>query len=324
MRVRVDEAGSFDFRKHERFAVGAIAAVVIPDTRWSAVKTFVKEKQQLWDMPRELKACNMKELELGEMAEFFQTQGLPVVGVVTDSKIFSIDAQKRWRSLQVEKFKEAAARSTRAIDDPLVRDRVARLHTRLPSERHVKSPNFLQYFILMPWLLSRALSTGLLAYRDLPSDADSWIFDVAVDPRDGADPGKPGELLRDSLDAILASDDGTALLMPAEWPVDHPFKVRNADPEVGAVSSRQIFARGICTPDSHTDAGLQLADFVAHVIYSVVRDEDDEAKVLWEKLQPQALPTNDGRPLMIWGAPDEGASAEDEGRYERLFGAIDR
>ena len=269
-------------------------------------------------MPEELKACEMNSSQLMEMVKFFEAQDLRVVGVVTDSRIFTIEAQRRWRALQVEKFEEAATRSRRAIEDSIVRDRVARLRTRLPSERHVKSSNFLQYFILMPWLLSRALSAGLLAYRQFLPDADSWVFDVAVDPRDGADPGKPGELLRDSLDAILASDDGTALLIPAEWPADHPFKVRNADPEVGAVSSRQIFAQGICTPDSHADDGLQLADFAAHVIYSAVRDGDSKAMTIWRRLRSLAMPTNDRRPLMIWGAPDEEVSIEDEARYARL------
>jgi hypothetical protein len=317
MHIRVDESGAFDFHDPQRFAVAVIAAVIIPDHSWAAVTEFVDEKKREWDMPIELKGNAMGGTQLSEVAEFLQRERLRIVAAVTDSRIFSLEAQRRWRALQVEKFEAAVSVSRQVEIDPTTRDRVRRLQTRLPSERHVKPPNFLQYFVLMPYILSRSLSAGLVCFRTLPSD--SWVFDIAVDPRDGADPGKAGKLLRDSVDAIFASDKKTTLLVPGEWPDDHPFKVKNADPEVGELSPRQILARGIQTPNSHEDPGLQIADVVAHSIFSAVRDGDDEAVAIWGRLQGLMMPTEDGRPVMVWGAHDEAATPADERRYLRLF-----
>jgi len=248
-----------------------------------------------------------------------EKENLPIVGVVTDSEIFDIAAQRRWRIKQVTFFEEAVARSRRATEDPNIQARVARIGRRLPNERRIKPPNFLQYFVLMPWLLARSFSAANFRFRDLPPAEDSWVFDIAVDPRKGADPGKTGQLLRDSVDAIYAGNDSTALFIPPEWPQDHPFLVRNADPEVGVVSPRQLLAKGIQTPESHSDAGLQLADFATHAIHSAVRNGDDEAMAVWGLLQPLMVNTDEGWPLKVWGAHDEPVSATAEERYTRLL-----
>jgi hypothetical protein len=122
-----------------------------------------------------------------------------------------------------------------------------------------------------------------------------------------------------TIDAIYVGNDSTALFIPPEWPQGHPFLVRNADAEVGVVSPRQLLARGIRTPESHSDAGLQLADLAAHVIRSAVRGDDDEALGVWEKLRPRIVKTDEGLPLKVWGAPDEPATAMAEERYTRLL-----
>jgi hypothetical protein len=171
----------------------------------------------------------------------------------------------------------------------------------------------------MPWLLSRSFSGANFRFRDLAPAEDSWTFDIAVDPREGADPGKTGQLLRDSVDAIYAGNKSTSLFIPPEWPQDHPFLIRNADPEVGVVSPRQLLAQGIQTPGSHSDAGLQLADFAAHTIHSAVRLGDDGAMAVWRKIRPLMVDTDEGWPLKVWGAPDEPASAAAEERYTRLL-----
>lgn len=233
MLIRIDESGDFDFRDRDRFRVGAIASVIIPDRKRTAV--------------------------------------------------------------------------------------VERIRRDLPKERRIKPPNFLQYFVLMPWLMSYSFSAANFRFRDLAPADDSWTFDIAVDPRRGADPGKAGRLLRDSVEAIYAGNDSTALFIPPEWPPAHPFLVRNADSEVSVVSPRQLLRGGIQTPDSHADAGLQLADFAAHVIYSVVRNGDEEAMAVWKKLRPSMVPSDEGRPLKVWGAHDEPAGTADEARYQRLL-----
>lgn len=317
--IRIDEAGDFDFRDPERFRVAAIASVIIPDESHSAVKAFVAEMKLRWSMEVELKAGGMTQGQLMEMAAFMKQENLPIVGVVTDSEIFDIAAQRRWRAKQVALFEEAAARSRRAVEDPEIRARVQRIRRRLPSERLIKPPNFLQYFVLMSWLLSHSFSAANFRFRDLAPAEDSWTFDIAVDPREGADPGKSGQLLRDSVDAIYAGNDSTALFIPPEWPDDHPFLVRNADRAVSVVSPRQLLAGGIRTPDSRSDTGLQLADFAAHVIYSAVRGVDDEAMAVWRELRPLMVDTDEGWPLKVWGANDETASSTAEERYTRLL-----
>lgn len=319
MLIRVDESGDFDFRDCNRFWVGAIASVIIPDRRRSTVETFVTEKKLQWGMEAELKARDMEQGQLMEMAAFIEKENLPIVGVVTDSEIFDIAAQRRWRTEQFALFEKDAARCRRVAEDPDTRVRVERIRRRLPNERLIKPPNFLQYFVLMPWLLARSFSASNFRFRDLAIAEDSWVFDIAVDPREGADPGKTGQLLRDSVDAIYAGNDSTALFIPPEWPHDHPFLVRNADPEVGVVSPRQLLTRGIQTPASHSDAGLQLADFVAHAIHSAVRDGDEGAMAVWEKLRPFMVKTDEGWPLKVWGAHDEPVSTTAEERYTRLL-----
>jgi hypothetical protein len=317
--IRIDESGDFDFRDASRFRVATIACVIAPELRRAAIDSFVAEKRREWEMDAELKAGRMNGDQLMEMAAFLERERLPVVAVVTDSEIFNIAAQRQWREEQVELFEAAADRSTRAIEDPPTRSRVQRIRTRLPSERHVSPPNFLQYFVLMPWLLSRAFSAANFRFRALDPRDDSWTYDIAVDPRVGADPGKTGQLLRDSVDAIYAGNTGTALFVPPEWPADHPFLARNADPETETISSRQLLAGGIRTPDSQTDAGLQLADFVAHAIHSVVRDRDEHSLALWRRLRPLMVPTDDGQPLMAWAWGDEEPGDEAEERYRRLL-----
>jgi hypothetical protein len=319
MLIRIDESGDFDFRNRSRFRVGAIASVIIPDRRRLIVEAFVAEKKLRWGMETELKAGDMDLGQLMKMAAFIEKENLPIVGVVTDSEIFDIAAQQRWRTRQVARFEEAAARSRRATEDPDIRARVERIRRRLPNERLIKPPNFLQYFVLMPWLLSRSFSAANFRFRDLAPADDSWTFNIAVDPREGADPGKTGQLLRDSVEAIYAGNDSTALFIPPEWPQGHPFLVRNADPEVGVVSPRQLLVQGIQTPDSHSDAGLQLADFAAHAIHSAVRKGDDEAMAVWGKLRPLMVDTDEGSPLKVWGANDETASAAAVERYTRLL-----
>lgn len=319
MLIRIDESGDFDFRGHSRFWVGAIASVIIPDRRRLAVEAFIAEKKLQWDMEAELKAGDMELDQLVEMAAFIEKENLPIVGVVTDSEIFDIAAQRRWRARQVDLFEEAVARSRRAAEDPDIQARVERIRRRLPNERLIKPPNFLQYFVLMPWLLSRSFSAANYRFRDLPPAEDSWTFDIAVDPREGADPGKTGQLLRDSVDAIYAGSDSTALFIPPEWAEDHPFLVRNADPEVGVVSPRQLLAQGIQTPESNSDAGLQLADFAAHAIHSAVRNGNDEAMAVWERLRPLMANTDEGWPLKVWGANDQTINPAAEERYTRLL-----
>jgi len=317
--IRIDESGDFDFRDASIFRVSVIACVVIPALRRAEVDTFVAEKRREWEMEAELKANRMDGDQLMEVTAFLERERLPVVAVVTASEIFDFDAQRRWRKKQIEQFEVAASRSTRAVQDPLTRTRVQRIRTRLPSERHVSPPNFLQYFILMPWLLSQSFSAANFCFRDLDPMSDSWTYDIAVDSREGADPGKAGQLLRDSVDAIYAGNTGTALFIPPEWPRDHPFRVRNADPEVGSISPRQLLTDGIRTPDSRSDAGLQLADFAAHAIYSVVRTQDEDSFTVWRKLRALMVPTDDGLPLKVWGASDNEPSREAEERYRRIL-----
>ncbi len=191
MLIRIDESGDFDFRDRSRFWVGAIASVIIPDRRRLAVETFVAEKKLQWDMEAELKAGDMELDQLMEMAVFIEKENLPIVGIVTDSELFDIAAQRRWRAKQVDLFEEAVARSRRAVEDPDIQARVERIRRRLPNERLIEPPNFLQYFVLMPWLLSRSFSAANCWFRDLPPAEDSWTFNIAVDPREGADPGRP-------------------------------------------------------------------------------------------------------------------------------------
>jgi len=144
----------------------------------------------------------------------------------------------------------------------------------------------LQYAILMPRLISDAASAALRAYRALDPTSDGWGLDMVADAKRGADPGKAGTLLRDITEPILAGDKELALRMPAEWPRDHPFIVRNADPVTGAIPALKAIGGGVTPAGSETDAGLQLADTAAHVILRALRDPDDAAaQTAWRMLR---------------------------------------
>jgi hypothetical protein len=192
MLIRVDESGDFDFRDCNRFWVGAIASVIIPDRRRSTVEIFVAERKLQWGMEAELKARGMEQGQLMEMAAFIEKENLPIVGVVTDSEIFDIAAQRRWRTEQFTLFEKDAARSRRVAEDPDTRVRVERIRRRLSNERLIKPPNFLQYFVLMPWLLSHSFSAANFRFRDLPPAEDSWTFDIAVVPARAPTRVRPG------------------------------------------------------------------------------------------------------------------------------------
>src|SRR5579875_1725917 len=217
MRIRIDEAGDFSYHDKTRLSISVVAGIVIPDQSWDAVEQFVRARQSAWDMT-ELKAGEMDDTQLMDVAEFVIAENLTVAASATDSHIFTADSQALWRERQLAVVTAAAARSRRAVEDTQVAERVARVQRRTRKERHIKQPNYLQYGILMPWLLSHLLSASLLVYRTLAPEDDSWLMDIIIDERPGADPGKAGDLLRDSVEAIFASDDRTALRMPGEWP----------------------------------------------------------------------------------------------------------
>jgi hypothetical protein len=321
MRIRVDEAGDFSYRDKTRLWISVIAGIVIPDERWAGVQTFVSDRKDRWDVS-ELKALDMDDSQLMEVAEFVITEDLTVAAIATDSRIFTTGSQGEWRKRQVADFRAAADRSRRAVEDKQTAERVERLRRRMHQERHIKQPNYLQYGILMPWLLSHLISASLLAYRAMPPGDDGWVMDIVLDARPGADPGKPGELLRDSIEAILAGDDRTALRIPGEWPPDHPFKVKNNDPEIDAISARQVLARGIKRGSSEDDSGLQLADFVAHLVLTLLRDPEDQGALqAWTALvrAPRVMPTEDGWPIKVWAWPADEVAEEDRLRYERLL-----
>jgi hypothetical protein len=320
VRIRVDEAGDFNYRDRSRLWVSVVAGIVIPDNSWAAVEAFATERRRRWDMP-ELKAADMNDAQLMDVARFIIAENLTAAAIATDSRIFTADAQREWRERQVAVFRASAARSRRAVEDEHVKERVARLRRRMHQLRHVSQPNFLQYAVLMPSLLAHLISAALLTYSTLSVTDEGWLIDVLMDERPGADPGKAGDVLRDSVEAILASDDRTALRMPAEWPADHPFKVKNRDPEIAAVSARQVLAGGLKSGRSDADAGLQLADFVAHLILTLLRDPDDRGAMLaWTALvrAPRVMPTEEGWPIKAWAWPAEDVADEDMQRYERL------
>ena len=258
MHIRIDEAGDFHYGEPDRLRISVIAGLAIPDRSWETVEDFVR--QHVPSGEKELKAAGMELEAFTDTARFIVDTGLSVAAVACDSHIFTAESQQRWREGQLANLNAAADASWRVKSDPTLAARVERARRRMKSNRAVKQPNFLQYSILMPWLVSRLLSAALITNRALVPPDESWMFDVAIDPRQGADPGRPGKLMRDSLQPIYASADSTELIVPGEWPPTHPFYVQNNDPEAGRVSPRQLLARGINTPDSHSDAGIQLAD----------------------------------------------------------------
>ncbi|MDQ4144161.1 MAG: hypothetical protein M3198_10545 [Actinomycetota bacterium] len=212
MRIRIDEAGDFNYRDETRVWISVVGGIVIPDKRWASIEAFVVDRK--WTMP-ELKAAEMTDAQLLEVAEFIVAHDLTVGAIATDSHIFTADAQREWREKQVAGFRAAADRSRRAVEDEQTAERVERLRRRMHQERYIKQPSYLQYGILMPWLLSHLISASLLVYRALPPDDDSWGMDIVLDAQSGADPGKAGELLRDTIEAIFAGDERTALRMAA-------------------------------------------------------------------------------------------------------------
>lgn len=81
---------------------------------------------------------------------------------------------------------------------------------------------------------------------------------------------------------------------------------------------RKVFADGIVSDHSHLDAGLQLADFVAHVIWSVIRNPGDAASDVWALLARRVMPTPEGPPIKVWAWPAENLPEDDVRPYERL------
>jgi hypothetical protein len=160
------------------------------------------------------------------------------------------------------------------------------------------------------------MNAALSSYSATTFRNDSWAFDIVLDEKGGADPGKAGQLLRDSVEAIFASDVRTELRVPVEWSNDHPFLRRNIDPEHGTITVPRVLSGGIRAEKSHRDPGLQLADLVAHVIWRAVRNPNDEVTAAWQVLGAQLMPTDDGWPIKVWAANN--AKRADEARYKQL------
>jgi hypothetical protein len=322
MHIRFDEAGDFNYENPNRFWVSVVAGVVIPDSRWEAIERFVDECCAAWQVD-ELKAEQMNHSQLLEVARFIAREELTVAAIATDSRVFTAADQAAWREWQYEKFVEAADRSERAKNDPEIAERIARLRRRMAARRHIKPADYLQYGALMPWLIARLIMVSLVAYRALPPGDDSWVMDIVLDAKGAADPGKAGELLRDALEHILVGDDRTALWIPPEWPNDHPFFARNTDPERPVISARQVLAAGIHPGSSHEDAGLQLADFVAHVLLTLIREPTDEgALAAWRALAPRIAGTDDGWPFKVWAWAEGDLPPAELARYEAMADAL--
>jgi len=307
MKIRADESGDFAYRDDDVLRFSVIAGVVIPDRSWVAVRQFVDRSKRAWDMDRELKAGEMSDEQLLAVAEFIVAAGLTVSMIATDSEIFPPAAQQEWRRRLTETFRAAADRSVRAVEEEKIARRVARTRTRIHQPRHVSAAGFLKYQVLMPWLLNQLMSAANFRYRDLPPEHDSWVFDIVPDAQDGADPGKPGDLLRDTIEAILVGHADFSLFVPDNWPAAHPFIVGNTDPEKGVISARQTLAKGINPGHSHEDPGLQLADYAAHILHTLLRESGESgAAAAWSALYPAITPTADGRwPVKVWAWGDE-------------------
>ncbi len=316
--VRTDEAGDFNFSSPARLWIGVVAGVVIPDRCWCQAEDFIAA---ICDElgTKELKGKDLSGPQLVRVGQFIAKHDIRAAAIATDSRIFSSKEQAEWRDRQFQISKDAAARSHRAKTEPEVAERVERVRRRANNLRHVSAADYLQYAILTPWLLSRLFSAALVSYRALPPDEDSWRFDIALDAKEGADPGKAGEMMRDSLEAIFAGDDRTALLMPFEWAPDHPFKVKNSE-DSGKVSVRKVLSGGISSGESHDDAGIQLADVVAHVVLGMVRETPDpDAIAAWGVLRDSMFPTDEGFPIKAWGGVGDSGGDDDEARYRRLI-----
>jgi hypothetical protein len=319
MFVRIDEAGQFIARAGPPRTLCVVAAVVFPDCKLPVVEAFVRERKIAWEMDRELKAAEMTDSQLLETAEFFAAADLRIAAILSDSEIFGADARRAHRVAQVEVFERATEVSITVAHDPIKQRAVARLDTRLHSPRHISEPDFFQYAVLMPWILARAFSVGVQGYPSLLPPDEDWIYDIAIDPRKGADPGKAGEALHDMITPILVSDPRTELVVPGLWPSDHPFYRHNGTGGKGRVSVDRLLAGGLRTPDSHEDAGLQLADYVAHVIFSVAQRGEEGATAAWRLLAPLAMRTEDGLPLKVRAIRDADQSPWQEERYQRFL-----
>jgi hypothetical protein len=108
VRVRIDEAGDFDFRAGW-WRLGAVAAVIVPDRSWSATQAFVADRGAHRGV-RELKAQEMTPEQRPEIVQFIVAQHMTVLAGAADSELFAISEQLRWRREQLAKF-EAAVRS---------------------------------------------------------------------------------------------------------------------------------------------------------------------------------------------------------------------
>ena len=320
MKIRVDESGDFAFSADGPTRYCVIAGLVIPDRSWAVVGRFVEDRKQAWGMDRELKGGDMNDEQLLQIAEFISGEGLATCMIAADSEMFPAAAQHEWRHRLTETFRAAADRSQRAAKEKTPADRVARTRTRIHRERHVSAAGFLQYQVLMPWLLNQLMSAANFRYSELPAARDSWVFDIILDAREGADPGKSGDLLRDTIEAILVGHDAFSLYVPSTWPPTHPFIVRNTDPEVGLISARQTLAAGINHGHSHEDPGLQLADVVAHLLHTLLREPSEPgATHAWSALYEAIIPTADGWPVKVWAWGDDvDVNRMDLSRHEEL------
>jgi predicted N-acetyltransferase YhbS len=64
---------------------------------------------------------------------------------------------------------------------------------------------------------------------------------------------------------------------------------------------------------------LQLADYVAHVIFSVAQRGKAGATAAWRLLAPLAMRTEDGQPLKVRAIRDADQSPWQEERYQRFL-----
>jgi hypothetical protein len=292
MRLGFDESGDFSFDK-PGLSAGVVAGVVCPDSLEYVVAAQMDMWRSTWGM-RELHAAKMMPSQLVDVCAWIGASPLTWVATYTDSRLFPFAQQLDWRARQQAKAEAAIAASRTLPNDDVRRSTVATMRGRLEHDSRVTTSEYLEFLILYPAVVGKAVQAAIAVYQDEAYAADFYGFVLEFDGKLRGKRSRAEKTMVTALRYILVGDDRFALDLPP-WPDDHPCFVNHPGGTPRSIAVTEVL-RDLQFPDSSDSNLVQLADVIANLLRRAGVDPRDAlAQRCWTLLRRRGFVRDDVR-----------------------------
>jgi hypothetical protein len=304
MHLYFDESGDFGFPEN-RLDCYVQAGVICADSQLTYLDDFVRGAVEKLGVA-ELHGAELQDRELLAICRSIRTGGCVLIAAVTDTDLVTPADIARFRVDQAAAIQRSWDRFLAQGGESTDIGGFSERNMKRSAFRGRISDNEFVHAIFMIDLLRAALQKAVLWYRDERWAKDLAGFDFTLD-RKGAQKLTPGEKFMSEILAPAIASRGEGFDVPDTWGEAHPFRrqygrrrgrVRGVERK-GVIDIKAIFEGSLHFQDSRDQAGLQLADIVAHVTRRAVLEPANAAiQAAYDCLRDQ-LAGQDGRCLII-------------------------